>query len=434
MRARPLSAAVAVAVCAALAAGCGGSERPFRLGVLTDCQGPFHAFEEAELSGVELPLVERGARLRGPAPTGGVTDATAGGRKIELVRGCAETGEYTVFLEEARRLVEKEHVDAIVGGNGPSIRDVARLYPTVPFVATFWDDQEVTLRHPAANVYRYTTDYAQQVAGLGSYAYHDLGWRRASVLAGDGSSGWAATAAFVAEFCSLGGKITNEVYRSPWVPQTDPAAAALRGRPDGVAVLLQGLDSPLDATRSLLRRLDQPSRQLLLNGPLIEDPGLLQPVARRLDGVVSTSLIPVTAPTAQLRDYRARYRTAFRGLPAGIGDLGFVMGYGDSVRALLSAVDETDGDLGDGRSKLRAALARLRIDLPRGQVRLDPRRQAVTDVPLVRMRWERGRLVPQPLGVAHDVEQTFGGLLSAAPPPGPRTQPCVKATPPLWAR
>ena len=84
--------------------------------------------------------VGRGAaarRTRRPPPrarrrTDGVTDATAGGRKIELVRGCAETGEFAVFLEEARRLVEKEHVDAIVGGNGPSIRDVARLYPTVP--------------------------------------------------------------------------------------------------------------------------------------------------------------------------------------------------------------------------------------------------------------------------------------------------------------
>ena len=118
MRASRLAAVLAVAACATLAAGCAGDERPFRLGVLTDCQGPFHAFEEAELSGVELPLVERGAHLRGPAPTDGVTDATAGGRKVELVRGCAETGEFAVFLEDARRLVEKEHVDAIVGGNG----------------------------------------------------------------------------------------------------------------------------------------------------------------------------------------------------------------------------------------------------------------------------------------------------------------------------
>ena len=59
MRARRLFATLAVGAVAALAAGCGGAERPLRLGVLTDCQGPFHAFEEAELSGAELPLVGR---------------------------------------------------------------------------------------------------------------------------------------------------------------------------------------------------------------------------------------------------------------------------------------------------------------------------------------------------------------------------------------
>ena len=258
MRARCLLAALAVGACAALAAGCGGAERPFRLGVLTDCQGPFHAFEEAELSGAELPLVARGARLRGAAPADGVTDATAGGRKVELVRGCAETGEFTVFLEEVRRLVEKEHVDAIVGGNGPSIRDVARLYPTVPFVATFWDEQEITLREPVANVYRFETDYGQNMAGLGAYAYRDLGWRRASVLAGDGSPGWGAAAGFIAEFCSLGGRITDQVYLSPWVPQKDPAAEVLRSRPDGVAVLLTSFDAPVRALRGVLGEWSSP--------------------------------------------------------------------------------------------------------------------------------------------------------------------------------
>jgi branched-chain amino acid transport system substrate-binding protein len=434
MRASRLVAALVVAACAMPAAGCVGNDRPFRLGVLTDCQGPFHAFEEAELSGVELPLIERGARLRGPAPTDGVTDATAGGRKVELVRGCAETGEFAVFLEEARRLVETEHVDAIVGGNGPSIRDVARLYPTVPFVATFWDEQEVTLRKPVANVYRFETDYGQHMAGLGAYAYRDLGWRRASILAGDASPGWGAAAAFIAEFCSLGGRITDEVYLSPWVPMNDPAAQALRSRPDGVALLLTSFDSPLEVTRGVLQRLEQPDRQLLLNGPLIEDPTVLQSVSRRLDRVVSTSLMPVTTPSRELTGYRQRYAKTFKGLPASLGDQSFVIGYGDAVRALLAAVDETGGDLSGGRVRLREALAKLRIDLPRGDVRLDSHRQAVADVPLVRMRWQDGHLVPRPLSVAHDVEQTFAGLLSAAPPPGPGSQPCVKAKPPPWAR
>jgi hypothetical protein len=38
------------------------------------------------------------------------------------------------------------------------------------------------------------------------------------------------------------------------------------------------------------------------------------------------------------------------------------------------------------------------------------------------------------VGVVPEVEQTFGGLLSDAPSPGPGSQPCRKATPPPWVR
>ena len=161
---------------------------------------------------------------------------------------------------------------------------------------------------------------------------------------------------------------------------------------------------------------------------------MLQPVARRLGGVVSTSLIPSPRRHRELTAYRQLYAKTFKGMPASLGDASFVIGFGDAIRALLAAVDQTQGDLSDGRRRLRETLAQLRIDLPRGEVRLDSHRQAIADVPLVRMRWQDGKLVPQPLGLARGVEQTFGGLLSAAPPPGPGSQPCVKGKPPPWAR
>ena len=144
------------------AAGCGGDKAPFRIGVLTDCQGPLRGFEDVELSGAELPLLRHGARLtlRG-APKGGVTPGVVAGRKVELVRGCSELGEHAVFIEEARRLVEHEHVDAIVGGTSVVERDVAHLYPDVPFLATTWEEQETTLRQPAANLYRFSPDNGQ---------------------------------------------------------------------------------------------------------------------------------------------------------------------------------------------------------------------------------------------------------------------------------
>jgi hypothetical protein len=95
-----------------LAFGCGGDDRAtFRIGVLTDCVGIYRTLEDAELSGAQLPLIERGARLRGSRPGEGLTSAKVAGVRVELVRGCTETGEFTTMFEQVRRLVDREKVE-----------------------------------------------------------------------------------------------------------------------------------------------------------------------------------------------------------------------------------------------------------------------------------------------------------------------------------
>ena len=164
------------------------------------------------LAGAELPLLRRGARLTNGQPSGGVSDAQVAGRDVELIRGCTEESEHTILVEEARRLVEVDDVDAVVGAIGESdaivFREIARQYPDVVFISVWSGAQGLTLRHPAANVYRFDTDEAQDVAGLGSYAYRELGWRRAAIVADTTPVGWHEEAAFVAEFCALGGEVT----------------------------------------------------------------------------------------------------------------------------------------------------------------------------------------------------------------------------------
>ena len=43
-----------------LGAGCGSKSEAFRIGVLSDCYGPFSALNEAIIASAELPLLERG--------------------------------------------------------------------------------------------------------------------------------------------------------------------------------------------------------------------------------------------------------------------------------------------------------------------------------------------------------------------------------------
>jgi branched-chain amino acid transport system substrate-binding protein len=420
----------AVVVLAVLAAGCSASEDAVRIGVLTDCQGPFHAYEDAQLSGAELPFLRRGATLAGPGPSAGVTGIHIAGRRVELVHGCQESGEHTVFIEEARRLIETEHVDAIVGGASVVSRELAHHYPEVPFVNAFWSDQEVTLRSPARNLFRFSPDYAQDAAGLGAYAYRQLGWRRAAIVAGNQAPGWDGAAAFTAEFCALGGTVVDTSYRSIFTGKPNVVARALAVRPDGVVAFLTGFDDDVHLLGELASRLGDP-RQLLTWNQSLENSALRQALGPKLDGVVGTTWVP-PGQTRALREYRRLYRASYPGVPAGFGDQSWVLSYYDAVEAVLTALGRVGG--GDARPGLLAELGALDLDLPGGRVTLDRNRQAVRDGYLARVEWSEGTSRLRPVAVVPHVEQTFGGLLSSAPPPSRGSQPCVRSRPPRWAR
>src|SRR5262249_47696139 len=182
-------------------------------------------------------------------------------------------------------------------------------------------EQEVTLREPASNLYRFTLDYGQLAAGLGAYAYETLGWRRATILAGDDPSGWDASAAFAAEFCALGGSADSHAYRAGVAPEPNKTVAsrALAGKDDGVASFLDGdFDAATAVVGELLKRLDRPADHLLLWSPQLEDPRFLPTLGAKLDGVVLTARYPVGRESRALTEYEAAYRAAFPRVPRGL--------------------------------------------------------------------------------------------------------------------
>jgi Periplasmic binding protein len=238
MRARLGLAAVAVALALA-AGGCGGSAEPIRIGVLSDCFGFFGAYNDIVLAGLELPLLERGARLAGRKPSDGIVGAKVAGRPDRVA--CTGTTFFNTLIEQTRRLVEIEGVDVVIGPTwGPTdgfvLRDVAERYPDVAFVPGVSLAPEETLRDPAPNLFRFTPDYAQQTAGLGNYAYRELGWRTAAIVASDWSPVWPRVAGFAAEFCALGGRILDPMWRPGGAPIGAEVAASVPRDVDGVAL------------------------------------------------------------------------------------------------------------------------------------------------------------------------------------------------------
>jgi branched-chain amino acid transport system substrate-binding protein len=425
-----------VAIVALAASACGdASQRPLRIGVIADCVGPFRGLEDQELAGAQLPLIARGARRAGRRPSDGVHQLRVAGRPVELVRGCSESGEFSTLTQVARHLVEREHVDVVVAGgpfpvDGIPLRDLAHRHPDVPFVVAANGPREVTLQQPAANLYRVAPDFGQGVAGLATYAYRDLGWRRVALVVDDWVVGWGAETAFVREFCALGGRVAGRIAL---VGPKPPAAVVARvpRKADGVAVL----GSTLSVTRDLLEALGRRGARALVLGPDVIGDGTLMHGARNLEGVVAASYAPAAQGSPEVETYLRDYAKAYPGAPADDAREALVIDYRNAVEAVLDAFEQVHGDLSGGARRLRQQLARLRTRLLGVPVQMDGNRQAVVSTSIVRLGRASGG-VPELTDVrtVPGVDQSVGGLVPATYVPTSAGQSCRRATPPPWAR
>ncbi len=427
MRAR---AGLAIIVVAAvwLGAGCGSTKpEAFRIGILTDCFGPFSTLYETSVAAAELPLLERGGRLAGKQPSSGVAGARVAGRPAELEVGCVSGNDDVIPV--ARRLVEERGARAIVGPLDPQegmiLREYARRQPATAFLIQPSGAPELTLTRPAPNVFRFAPDAAQSVAGAGSYAYRELGWRTAAIVADDIPYSWEGAAGFISEFCSLGGRIVGRA----WIPVGADSAAVVPHLPPATDGVYLGL--ALSSALGFLKRYaahHAVSRRLVSTTPLLYDPRVI-PLTR---GVVVAGSLPVQ-PTAAMAGYAASFTKAFPAMSAAAAIEPNTVSYRDGVEALLEALDHSGGKTG---APLLARLARLGLDSPMGRIRLDANRQAVGPNYLSRIAVDvKGKPAIRTVRVVPNVEQRFGGYFEPGDPPPNRTHPaCVKRTPPPWAR
>jgi branched-chain amino acid transport system substrate-binding protein len=407
-----------------LVAGCGGGGKtPIRVGILGVCQGVFTPFYDEAVAGAELPLIQRGGRLRGEKPADGVRGAKIAGHPVELSFGCSDdTGERA--LAEVRRLVEKAHVQILVGGEtssaGIAIRDYARTKPDVTFSIALSPAAETTLSHPAQNVFRFTTHALQWTAGLGRYAYQRLGWRRAIVVGNDFSYSYDEAAGFVAEFCSLGGEVVKRIWSEAGPPPiTQPA--------DGYFVTMFLPQYLVAAVRALPVRgpLD---RHVLLGGAAMSAAtGALGP---RSVGIVGGAFAPIGSTAPAWTSFLADFTKAF----PKVQFAGFSPSYYDAMEAPLRGLEAVDADLSDGGKRFRSTLERLEVDLPTGHVRLDAHRQAIAPNYLLQVQSGPSGPSLHTIRTVGPVDDSYGGRFAPGKPLPSRTHPpCSRGDPPRWA-
>jgi branched-chain amino acid transport system substrate-binding protein len=318
------------------------------------------------------------------------------------------------------------------------LEQYARRHPGVAFV----DGSGAGLfTAPAPNFFSFDPNGAQWIAGLGDYAYRKLGWRTA-VIVNEPSIGlysWAQSAAFTAEFCSLGGTIIKRIWFPSLSRDLSGLIAQLPSRGvDGLFV------SSFDSTTVALANGYAPlrgnvSRRMIVASAAVSPK--LYGLGARAAGLVSGGPfldLPGAYPSERLSPvgrYLIDFAKAFRRVPsAQLGGI-FAVPYYDAMAATIAALEQVHGDLSGGERRFMAALAKVTLDAPNGRTTLDSKHRAIAPNYVWQLQWQGTRLVPRVIRTIPNVDPTFGGYFTSHdPPPSETTPACKHGIPPPWAR
>jgi branched-chain amino acid transport system substrate-binding protein len=266
--------------------------------------------------------------------------------------------------------------------------------------------QDTTLRDPAPNFYRFTTDGAQWQAGLGEYAFNEKGYKTVVTVAEDYSFPYTQVLGFMLEFCELGGKVVDKF----WVPignkDYSTIVASIPDDVDAVYVALGGADAVNFLTQYEQAGGDKP----MVGGSITVDQSVLGSKGRRKDYIVGTPSASPIADSLDSPEWQAFVEAYKNAYPDGFPSPSlFAHGYYISTLAVLEALDGVNGDLSDDQAKFREVLATLELNTPTGKVTLDENRQAVADIFLTEVaQADDGHLYNKVVKVIPQVNQTLG--------------------------
>jgi branched-chain amino acid transport system substrate-binding protein len=364
------------------------------IGAIATGSGAMEAAGQDAFQGLDLAIEEMGAEVSG--------------KTIRVVKKTTD-GTADGALDAARSLIEDDGADVIVGPltdeEGLRLKEYAKTVPSTTFIIGSAGAQSVTLTDPVANVFRFGADAVQWQAGLGSFAYHDLGYRRIVVVAEDATYPYAQVGGFMTEFCSAGGHVPTKL----WVaPGTQDFSATIAQIPAGANAIFLALDS--QDTLAFVTAYDAAGG----TAPIIAGANSLDAtvlgatgsVRERLIGVPSAGAIVDVNAEPAWNEFVADYAVAYPDTPT---PSTYAYFYYTGAKAALLAFEQVDGDLGSGQEDLREALSSLAFSAPAGPVRLDRNRQVVTNiyVTVVDVNAD-GALYSKIVRVIPNVNQTLG--------------------------
>ncbi|MCX8003403.1 MAG: ABC transporter substrate-binding protein [Burkholderiaceae bacterium] len=385
------------AIAAAFSATAWAQQPPVRIGLLATLEGPFAAGGADGMRGAELAVRQRGG--------------VVAGRKIEIIKASSDA-KPDVAVNAARKLVEQDKVDILVGplsgSEGIAVKDYSKTQPQVTFINGSSGAQATTLVNPSPNFFRFNTDGAQWMVGLGKAAL-DKGYKRVMVIAEDYAFPYSQVQGFMTEFCRLGGRVPVKA----WVPLGGKDYSSVIARipkdVDALLVVLGGADAVNFLNQYEAAGGDKP----MIGGSITVSQDVLNYRGKRRDSLVGTLSAGPLADAYDAPEWKAFVADYQKNFPVSAGGYPspslFALVYYINMKAALDALEAVKGDLSDGHKKFRQTLATMTLKTPVGDVRLDENRQAIGTTFITEVvKDDKGNLYNRVLRKVDGVNQLLG--------------------------
>jgi branched-chain amino acid transport system substrate-binding protein len=354
---------LAVAAMFAAVAGTANAQQVVKIGLLATLEGPFAAGGQDGMRGAELAVKQRNGMVAG--------------KKIEIIKASSDA-KPDVAVNATRKLVEQDKVDIMVGplsgSEGIAVKNYSKSQPNTTFINGSSGAQATTLVDPSPNFFRFNTEGAQWMVGLGEYAFKDKGYKKMALIAEDYAFPYSQVQGFMTEYCKAGGRVTHKA----WVPlggkDYSSVIAKLPGDVDALLVVLGGAD----AVNFLTQYEQGGGNKPMVGGSITVDQTVLNFKGKRRESLLGT---PSAGPIADsydaaewkkfVADYKANFKDGFPSPSL------FAYVYYINMKAALDGLEAVKGDLSGGQAKYREALKTLKLQTPTGVVTLDENRQAI---------------------------------------------------------
>lgn len=389
-----LGSAIGSALLAAAISGPASAQDTIKIGALTNLEGPFAVPGLDGHRGVDLAVK--------------LHNGMAGGKKIQILKYSSDaTPDKAVAA--TRKAVEQDKVDIMIGplsgDEGIAVKNYSKTHPEMVFVNGSSGAQATTLQDPSPNFYRFNTEGAQWMVGLGELALAK-GYKKMWLVAEDYGFPYSQVQGFMASYCAKGG----HVVKKAWVPLgTKDYSSIISGIPsdvDALLVVLGGSDAVNFLNQAEQAGIDKP----FIGGSITVDQTVLNYKGKKRESLLGTASAGPMADgidTAAWKKFVADYKANFKdGFPS---PSLFAYLYYINTQAVLLGLDAVNGDLSNKQEKLKAALAKLEFDGPAGHIKLDENRNAIGDTFITEVaKAPDGSFYNKVTHVVHDVSETLG--------------------------